>query len=117
MGYARKTKGLLGRGLVVLGCLGIFLTGCGEATFFFIWNTGGLADSSGAVAVFVIGTPSEEEVESVQLVEGRIPRGMKLHSDGTVQGIPVEKGDFTLTLALEYAEGPPVLVTYEAHID
>lgn len=103
-----------------LGLLAVLMSmpACGEATFFFIWNTGTFGDPRGGfVGVFVIGEPSEEPLEEVVLVDGRIPRGMAIQSDGTIQGIPEETGDFVITLGLKYLDGRSQTVTYEATIE
>lgn len=103
------------RWLFLLFLLGVL--SCGEATFFFIWNTGALEGPPGAVAVFVIGTPSEEPLEDVRLVEGRIPRGMRIQDDGTIRGVPEEQGEFVVTLGMTFLDGRRTLVTYEALIE
>jgi hypothetical protein len=80
---------------ILLGLL--TLVGCGDVTWFVFWNTGTIDGASASGAVLIIGTPQDDPLpESVRLIGGEIPPGMKLMQDTTVQGIPEESGNFLM---------------------
>ena len=93
------------------------LSACGEVTFFFFWNTGNIDEAVNSGFVLVIGTPREAPPASVSLAAGRIPRGMELMADATVQGIPEETGQFLMTIQIIEQDGSRDRVTYEGEIE
>jgi len=93
------------------------LSSCGEVTFFFFWNTGNIDEARNSGFVLVIGTPQEKEPASVRLVSGRIPLGMQLMADATVQGIPEETGQFFMTIEITEQNGSRGRITYEGEIE
>ncbi len=96
MGLKRRVvAGLLLAGL---------MTGCGEATFFFFFNTGPV-DTGGLVGGVVVGTAIQPPPREVQLVSGTLPEGMELMEDGTVRGIPEGQGEFDFTIAITHTDG------------
>ena len=91
---------------------------CGEVTWFVSWNTGGGTFNEGLTAgVIIVGTPEEEPVEDVRISEGRIPRGMRLMADGTVQGAPEESGFFRFTVELTHRDGETTERDYTLEIE
>lgn len=102
------------RSRCLLGACLIFLAACGaEVTWFVSFNTGPI-DPNGLVVI--IGTPAEETPKSVRVVEGELPKGMKLQADGTVQGVPEGEGAFDFTLELTDAEGHVEQKNYHGEI-
>jgi hypothetical protein len=110
----------ISRWILTLGlCSVLWLGACGEVSFFFFWNTGNLGGTPNAAAgIFVIGTPVEdpEEVNDIQIVSGRVPRGMKLMEDGTIQGVPQETGFFAITQSVHRTDGSVEERFFEAEI-
>lgn len=99
--------------------LALGLSACGEVSFFFFWNTGNLGGTPNAAAgIFVIGTPVEdpEEVNGIQIVSGRVPKGMELMDDGTIQGVPQETGFFAITQSVHRRDGSVEERFFEAEI-
>jgi hypothetical protein len=80
----------------------VTLLGCGDFVFFVSFNAGPI-DPNGLVVV--IGTVQDPPPAAVSVVEGTIPRGMQLMPDGTVQGIPEERGVFEFTLEFTHQDG------------
>ncbi len=102
-----RNKRFGGRGfitfLTVLAFIFLF-SGCGDFVFFFSVNTGNLEGATQEGLVVIIGTPLDVEAESVRLVSGEIPAGMKPQLDGTVRGISEETGFFDFTVELAFPD-------------
>jgi len=88
---------------------------CGSDLVWFVsWNTGPVQTNG---LVVIIGTPHEQPLESVQLVDGAFPKGMQIEPDGTVQGIPEESGKFNFTLELTETSGKVLQEGYSVEVD
>ncbi len=96
--------GFKGRVLVGLLLAGL-MSGCGEATVFFFFNTGPLETEGAVGGVVVVGTAIEPPPQEVRLLSGNLPEGMEVMDNGTVQGIPEESGEFDFTLAVTHSDG------------
>lgn len=90
--------------------------GCGEVNWFVFWNTGNLGGEPNAGAVLIIGTP-REDLESVRLISGEIPPGMKLMEDATVRGVPEATGTFLMDVEVVEMSGERDVLHYEAQIE
>ena len=107
------------RGIIVrlLLIISLLFQGCGDVTFFFFFNTGQIDDARRSGAILIIGTVPEEEPKEVRVVSGKIPKGMKLMSDGTIQGIPEESGLFVITVRITYQDNSVEEMLYEIEIE
>jgi putative Ig domain-containing protein len=82
------------------------LSGCGQDFVWFVsWNTGQVQQIDRNGLVVVVGTPRQDPPKAVSLVDGEIPKGMKLMEDGTVRGIPEESGRFDFTIEITNSDG------------
>ncbi|HKX12116.1 MAG TPA: putative Ig domain-containing protein [bacterium] len=98
-----------------LWALLLLVPACGSDVVWFVsWNAGPV-DPNGLVVI--IGTPHDQPLKSVELIEGEIPKGMHLESDGTVQGIPEEGGEFDFTLQLTETSGRVLEKSYSVEVD
>lgn len=98
-----------------LGLVFLLLLGCGSNfVWFFSFNTGPV-DPNGLVVV--IGTPRASPLESVAVVAGDLPKGMKLMEDGTVQGVPEETGHFEFTLEFIDTDGSTDLQSFSVDLN
>lgn len=102
------------RCLPLLLCLLLWVPSCGDVAWFVSWNAGPV-DPNGLVVV--IGTPHDQPLESVELIEGRIPPGMEIEPDGTVQGVPEVAGEFDFTLRLFETSGRVLEKSYSVEVD
>lgn len=82
--------------------------------WFVSWNTGPIEQEG---LVVIIGTPHEQPLANVELIEGEIPKGMHVESDGTVRGIPEEGGLFDFTLQLTERSGRVLEKSYSVEVD
>lgn len=106
------------RGLSLAALLGLlWIQGCGDATFFFFWNTGNVGGVPASGAVLIIGTPREDPPESVRLISGEIPPGMKLMEDTTVRGVPEATGTFLMDVEVIERTGGREVLHYEVEIE
>jgi len=94
-----------------------FGPGCGSVAWFVSFNTGQVDDALQNGFVLVIGTPHSQPLESVNLVEGELPPGMEVQSDGTVEGIPEESGNFDFTLELTETSGKVLRNSYSVEVE
>jgi hypothetical protein len=93
----------------------LLASACGSDVVWFVsWNSGPVEREG---LVVIIGTPHDQPLTSVELIEGDIPKGMHLESDGTVRGIPQEGGEFDFILRLTEAGGEILQKSYSVEID
>lgn len=93
----------------------LFGSACGSDVVWFVsWNTGPV-ETNGLVVI--IGTPHDQPLESVKLIDGAFPLGMNLEPDGTVQGIPKESGEFNFTLELTETSGRVLQKNYSVEVE
>ena len=101
--------------LVFLSLGVLLLSGCGTGfTWFVIWNTGAV-DPRGLVVV--VWQPITPPPTQINLVEGEIPKGMAIMSDGTVQGVPDETGVFDFTLQFFSTDGSSDEQTFHVELN
>ncbi|HKY63587.1 MAG TPA: putative Ig domain-containing protein [bacterium] len=99
----------------LLWALLLLAPACGSDLVWFVsWNTGDIEEGG---LVVVIGTPHSQPLKSVELIEGEIPAGMHVESDGTVQGVPEEAGHFDFTLRLTETSGRVLQKSYSVEVD
>ena len=93
----------------------LLIPACGSDLVWFVsWNSGPI-DRDGLVVI--IGTPHDQPLESVELIEGEIPAGMAIEPDATVRGIPEEAGQFDFTLELTESRGRVLEKSYSVEVD
>jgi hypothetical protein len=87
------------------------LTGClGDADFFFAVNPGVIQDVANGGNGVVIGI-GVDGAQSSTLIDGTLPAGMTLQTDGTIAGLPEETGTFRFTVETVDADGQSQLRT------
>jgi hypothetical protein len=103
------------RCLPLLISLFLLTSSCGSDVVWFVsWNSGPIEQEG---LVVIIGTPHAEPLTNVELIEGEIPKGMHVESDGTVRGIPEEGGEFDFTLQLTEKSGRVLEKSYSVEVD
>lgn len=88
---------------------------CGSDVVWFVsWNAGPIEQNG---LVVIIGTPHDQPLASVELIDGEIPNGMHVETNGTVQGIPKEAGEFDFTLRLTETSGRVLEKSYSVEVE
>ena len=82
--------------------------------WFVSWNAGPIEQNG---LVVIIGTPHDQPLERVELIDGEIPKGMHVEPDGTVRGIPEEGGEFDFILQLTETSGRVLEKSYSVEVD
>lgn len=90
---------------------------CGSVDWFVSFNAGQVDEALQNGFVLVIGTPHSQPLQSVNVVEGRLPPGMALQEDGTVRGIPEESGEFDFTLELTEVGGKVLRKSFAVEVE
>jgi hypothetical protein len=93
------------------------LSACGDANFFFFWNTGVVdpAATNGFVGGVVV--TNGDPATSANLVAGDMPKGMILMNDGTVRGTPEETGSFDFTVETTHESGATEQNTFSMEVE
>lgn len=93
------------------------LTACLEdVDFFFAVNGQVFQDVAETGNGIIIGVGSEG-AQSSTLIDGGLPAGMTLQTDGTIMGVPEEAGTFKFTVETIDADGQAFLRTNLVEID
>jgi hypothetical protein len=93
------------------------LTGClGDVDFFFAVNGDVIQSVANEGNGVVIGV-GVDGAQSSTLIDGGLPAGMTLQTDGTIAGLPEETGTFQFTVETLDADGQAWLRTSLVEID
>ncbi len=102
------------RCLPLLFSLLLLTSACGDVVWFVSWNAGPIEPGG---LVVVIGTPHDQPLKMVELIDGDIPPGMEIEIDGTVRGTPEKAGQFAYTLRLTEVSGRVLEKSYSVELD